>query len=73
MKTKKIDFIKLCYDIANCPEDIIQEQEKMAEKQFDYVHPFKRATQIKFNSLWEHNLKVIKKFRELQLLLKESI
>lgn len=70
---KKIWFEDLCYYIAHCSEKEINKIEEVAKWQAQYIHPLKRATQINQNNLWKHNLKVIKKFRELQKILLEDI
>lgn len=58
-------------DVCAITEDQMMDAQEMAEHQASCIMPLKHATQSKLNTLWEYNLRVLEKLRELKAVIKE--
>ena len=65
-------IIKICNLIQALTTEEITEMEVIANRQAQYIHPLKQATQAKQNALGEHNQRVMKDLRKLYETLKRS-
>lgn len=52
-------LLRLCKRIAELPQEEIDEAEKMARGQLDYLSPLKMATTKKMHALGDYNIRVL--------------
>ncbi len=63
---------KVCKDILKLSEVDIEEAEKMAQEQIEYIHPLKYAKASKFHKMGNNNKKILTALKNLRTLIIDS-